>query len=160
MIQSTSFWETAENPTSKSCPLGHATPLISEIRTLLFFNYLKNRFERKSFREADLIPAGHSLKGHVGQGFARLQLRSWNFILVSHMGYRGPGSWVIFCCILRFISHELDQKWSSSDLNLCSWGILAPRLWLNLLCHDTGQEDCYFKDANKEAFAWGLRYLG
>lgn len=46
-----------------------------------------------------------------------------NLIWVSHMG-EGFTDWDIFCCFLRCISRQLDQKLGSWDLNQHSYEIV------------------------------------
>lgn len=40
-------------------------------------------------------------------------------------GSRGPSGWVIVCCFPKDINRELDWKYSTWDLNLHLYGMLA-----------------------------------
>lgn len=75
--------------------------------------------EREKKRE-NLLSLILSPNGRSSQSCATLRPGAWNTIWVSHVGGRRLDSWSISCCLSRYISQELDWRWSVQGLNWCS----------------------------------------
>lgn len=89
---------------------------VSFASTACFFCVL---FERQSYRQRFTPPNGGN-----GWSWADLKPAARSIFWVSNLGAGAQGLGTIFHCFLRSISRELNQKWSSQDLNPYPYGML------------------------------------
>lgn len=75
----------------------------------------------------------------LGRSEPRPKLGVQNAILVSYLGGGSPSAWIIFHCLPRNVSRELDQNLSRCDSNQHSdIGCQGHKQQLNSLSHDAG----------------------
>lgn len=94
--------------------------MFSHVFRYIFSTYFKALLTHLKHRDRKIFHLLlYSLNGNQSLSWARLKQEPQNAIHDSHVGHQYWGTWAIICCLPRYISREMDWRWSSWDQQWC-----------------------------------------